>query len=285
MELFSEAKRQDCFWNQRSSRLFTTCLLAACLFAGAAHGHIFSLTDGNSSATVENDRIDAMSDWTVDGQKQLFMQSFWYRIGNSGGETPINGMPLFAANQPSANNASAVYQNSQLNIQVSYTLTGGAPGSGASTIHEQVTIKNISGASLNLAFFQFVDFDLNGSPGGDTAVLTGSVGAWTGAKQNKGTIRFAEVGVNPFANFGQVTAGDALINALKDGSPTTLNNLNGPVTGDAMIALEWTRLLASGASLTLIFDKSVSVPEPSAISLGLLGLIACGTRKCFRRRA
>ena len=58
---------------------------------------VYDLTDKNSTISVDLDGGAGMSSWTVEGTNQLAKQWFWYRVGTTGGETPIDNLTLAAS--------------------------------------------------------------------------------------------------------------------------------------------------------------------------------------------
>src|SRR5438128_30207 len=56
-----------------------------------------TLSDLNSSATIDPSLQSGMSNWTVNGTNQLFQQWFWYRTGSTGQEFSIETLPLVSS--------------------------------------------------------------------------------------------------------------------------------------------------------------------------------------------
>jgi hypothetical protein len=180
-----------------------------------------------------------------------------------------------------------LYANSQFSIQVNYQLLGGAPGSGGSDIGEQIKIKNLTSQPLQFHFFQYTDFDLDGSFAGDTVELGKNLmNQFNQALQSKGNIHFADTVISPGASHGQAGIGQTIFNSLIDNSPTTLNDFAGPITGDATWAFQWDPIIAPGGSFNISIDKNqifAPVPEPSTLSLIPMGLMAFGMARRNRR--
>jgi hypothetical protein len=238
-----------------------------------SYGQVVPLLSGNSTALVDTGSQAGMFNWSVDGVNQLAQQWFWYRIGATP-EHSIDTISAPAILTSTANQMTTTYANALLNVRVDYTLTGGAVGSGVSTLLESLTINNTSSTALDLHFFQYSDFDLGGSPGGDTVQLgTDTFGKFNEADQVKGSTIFNETDVTPGADQAEANFFPSTLNSLNDGVPTTLNNNAGPLgPGDVEWALEWDRLLNPGDSLIISKTKYIQVPEPATIALAGLGL-------------
>jgi hypothetical protein len=227
-----------------------------------------------------------MFNWLVDGTDHLSVQWFWYRIGGAGGESGINTISAPGIVTPNARTLELTYANALLSVRVDYLLTGGVAGSGLSQVNESVLVRNLSGAPLDLHFFQYSDFDLNGIAAGDTVALgTDILGKYNEAFQTKGGISFSETGVTPGANRGEAALFPVLLNSLTDGAPTTLSNFAGPAgPGDATWAFQWDVTLPADGSFTFSKVKNITaVPEPSAVALALLGVGFVGVLRRSRK--
>ncbi len=238
-----------------------------------------TLTNGNSSVTIGADTPHGMSDWTVDGQTQLYKQWFWYRKGMTKPENPIN-MLASSAVQTSPNVLNTFYSGSAFSIEITYSLLGGAFGSGSSAVGEQIKITNLTADPLDFHFFQYVDFDLGGDYLGDTVYLEQNLqGMFEKAYQTKGNAYFADEIVSPAANHGEVGLSQSILTKLNDSYATTLNDSVGPVTGDAVWGFQWDVLIDGHDSFYIDINKSVyvtPVPEPTGVALFSLGVILVG---------
>jgi len=47
------------------------------------------LTDQNTTVTIDPVNGAGVYSWLVNGVEQLFQQWFWYRVGSTGGESPL----------------------------------------------------------------------------------------------------------------------------------------------------------------------------------------------------
>jgi hypothetical protein len=250
----------------------------------APHASAASLTSGNSSVNIDPVTQLGMNSWLVDGQEQLYQQWFWYRIGNTA-EQPINliGAPVVAA---TGTQLSSTYTAPGFSISIVYDLLGGAWGSGQSTVNESIAIHNFSGSDLDFHFFQYSDYQLGGV-NLDTVQLSS---LFNEALVTSGAFSLGEVASTPAANRGEVAFANQTLLKLNDGAASTLDNTVGPVgPGDVTFAFEWDfTLAASGQGSSMIISKVKHlqvevIPEPTAMTLGLLGVGLLAGRRFFRK--
>lgn len=265
-------------------------LLLGVALVTPADATTFTLTDLNSSAQIHDASQSGMSSWTVNGVNQLAQQWFWFRVGSTGGQSSIETLPLLAA---AASDTNGNGQNDTLflsygsttglQIDVRYTLRGTA--SSGSDMQEQINITNNSTTStLDLHFFQYSNFDLNGTPAGDTVSL---INANT-IRQSKTAALISETVTTPAANHYEL--------GLTTDSPNTLfrlNNVNGLTLsdgattrgpGDATWAFQWDQSLAPGASLQISKDKNLAIPEPGTSALIITVVTAFAGLTFLRKR-
>lgn len=244
-----------------------------------ASAALLTLIDENSVVQIDPAAASGASLWQVDGVDQLNLQWFWFRVGNTA-EQAINTIPLalagtFDTDFDSVNNGLfARYVQPGPNgftIEVTYNLVGGAPGSGTSDLAEQIRIINTSGSALPLTFFQYCDLNLSGNALDDTVQLSNA----NTMTQSDLVLTVGETVVTPAPAFYEVGNAAALLAKLTDGSPTTLNNNGGPISGDVAWAFQWNFNLAPGSSVLISKDKQLLVvPEPATIGLLAMGLLA-----------
>lgn len=258
-------------------------LLAAVAFqTQPVSGQIITLQDQNSVAQVNVGSSAGMFNWHVDGVNQLAQQWFWYRVGSVGGELPINTLSAPVVVTPDARTLYTTYNNGAFSIEVDYTLTGGLAGSGVADIGESIRINNLTANPLNFHFFQYCDFDLAGTAGGDATLLKFGPGAFYVAGQNEGAIALEEQVNTPAASHGQAGFFPVVLNLLNDGVATTLNDNPAAGVGDTAYALQWDFLLGGNSSFLISKDKRISlqpIPEPATFALVSLGLMALSLRK------
>jgi hypothetical protein len=252
-----------------------------------ATASIFSLTDGNSSVSVDPGSDAGMYEWKVNGNNYLAKQWFWYRIGNSGEELPLNSLTVNSVVPHSANEATMSLTNGAgLTIAIDFLLQGGDPGTGQSGMNEQFRFINTTGSSQTIHFFQYSDFNFCDS---DTVKFTPP----NYVQQSGGTITFDESAPyytdelgNQFPKYHQAGVGSTILDLLNTGGPNNLDSTsNGPLTGDANWAFQWDVTVASGGTKTVTTSQNLSaVPEPASLTLLCLGGILGGGLLRWRKR-
>ena len=259
-----------------------------------SHAQIITLHHNNSTALIDTGSQAGMFHWDVQGQNQLHQKWFWYRIGNLGPEMSIDTISL-PANSTflGTRGLSTIYANANFNLEIDYTLTGGATVAVGQTaqadISESITINNTSGSPLDFHFFQYSDFDIGG-PGNDTVQLgTDANGKFNSADQSDPLAGLTEsVSVTaPSANHGETAAIPLTLNKLNNPAPDTLND--NPVAGPGNVtwALEWDLSIDPGGSVLISKDKHLTVqivPEPSALVLLPAALLASAFYRRARRK-
>jgi len=243
------------------------------------------LEDLNSQAEIDLTSDAGMFRWTVDGIENLRKQWFWYRIGDTGPELPLNalGTPLSKTSDgdldPGDERLISRYAGSGLTVTIDYVLTGGPVGSGVSDIAEMIVLENTGGDDIDLHFFQYVDFELGGTVddvaveilNGNTAVQT-DVGTW-----------LSETVVTWMPDYCEAGIGGSILAKLTDADADTLSDNAGPLgPGDLSWAFQWDVELEPGDTFIISKDKNL-VPEPAGLVVLGVGSLVLMLRR--RRRA
>jgi len=252
-------------------------VLVALIGPAAQHslGGLFTLTDENSSAHFNTGAPINNDSWIVDGLSQLQSQAFWFRIGDDP-EQSVHALPIALEGTTDANfdgNPDALFvryldPNNRFKIETRYTLDGGAAGSGVSDLGEQISITSTSASPLNFHFYQYADFNLRATPGGDTVNFINP----NAVRQTQGPLEVSETVLTPVASHREVAFFPTTLNALNDGSPTILSDTTGPLgPGNVTWANQWDFLLQPNSTFGISKDKRLAgageVPEPATVSL------------------
>lgn len=255
----------------RQAGLRRVVFLMAWAAWAVASTHAITLSDANSTAVFDPTTQAGQQNWVVDGVNQLKQQWFWYRIdGNP--EQSIDTISPPVVNQPGPDQFDSTYANNLIRIKTGYTLIGGAPGSGSSTLNEQVRITNLTGTAMPVSFFQYVDLDLGGTPADNSAFFDAP---------NFQTVHQTDIGstvsesvvtdLGATSTFQEVNFFPNTLAKLNNGVADNLNNNRGPLgPGDLTWAFQWDFLIPAGQTVLISKAKSL-VPEPSTMILLAIG--------------
>jgi MYXO-CTERM domain-containing protein len=254
------------------------------------------LTDGNSLVNINPNTQSGVYDWFVDGQDYLAQQWLWYRVGTASAEASVDTLNFLGVTPTGTKQAMLSYSGLGFNVQITYSLLGGTAGSGVSDLAEQIKIINTTAAPLDFHLFLYSDFDLAGNAANDTvtsvnwAPVPFSAPGYSSVTQVDG-LDLQQTTFGTFANRAEATTFPVTLNHLNDGAPSTLANAGasfGPVgPGDMTYAFQWDLTIAANSSKTIGVDKRldiVPIPEPSPLSLALLGLAGLGAITLMSRR-
>jgi hypothetical protein len=267
------------------SRLLTLALAMSALSSSAAN---VVLSDGTATATINpggGTGLLGMNEFGLSGQNQLNQQWFWYRVDGLTVNQTIDtiGAPVVTPfNGTRGVTTTYAGGGSPISIQVDYLLTG--VSTLKAVVSEDITVKNTSANTLTLHFFQYSNFNLAGTLGGDSGAINKNLftGLYSIADQIEGSIAFQETVLTPGADRAQIGMPPAALLGLL-GTTGDLNNsvaLVGP--GDLAYAFQWTVVLDQGEELVIGKQKYIQlsvVPEPSTMALVGLGMAAFALRR------
>jgi len=254
-------------------------LLLPCL----ANAQPVVLTDAGSSAAIDLVNGGGMNNWTVLGQNQLMQQWFWYRT-DGGVAQPINSIggltyQTYTGINGTVNEVDAIYQNTQLSIEIDYVLSGSGVGHGNADMTETITARNKSGGVLNLNFYEYSYFNLLQSGNNSINILGDAVNGFYKVIQTSGSTAIQEGIVSPYANGAEAANYNQTLNELNTQANLNLNNNTSAGPGNVTWAFQWSDAIGVGGQLDIFKDKNLSiamVPEPSTLAFIALGAGALG---------
>jgi hypothetical protein len=262
------------------TRILPVTILSAIMFlATPAAAVVLNVLDNNSSISLDTDSQDGLFSWNVDGVSQLSRQWFWLRTGGDLQEFSLDTLSL-SSSSASGNTIALEYSGSQFDINVEYTLLGGANGSGASQIEEDISLINTIGSPLAISLFSFSDLDLDG-----TSLDQLASGDVSGISQTDGLV-IANVRPSVAAQAFQIALFDDLVDSFNDAALTNLDNSGSPLgPGDLQFAFQHNFELPANGTVDLTQIKEVSVvPEPGTIGLFAIGVLLLLMQRRFQRK-
>ncbi len=237
------------------------------------------LTDGNSSIALNGQTVGS---WLVNGTNQLNLEEFFFRIGSSGGQSPITSPTMTHLLDTNGNglNDTVKYTygtTSGFQVGITYSLTGGQPGSGTSDVTESLKISNVGMISQTYHLFEYTNFNLDDSTTGQTVTITGGN---TATDVGDGVDAQTVVSPKPseFEASNTAASPDLLAHISSTTTPYTLKDVASAAAGDGEWAFEWDLTIGCGSTAVINIDKHLSalqvavVPEPVSGTLAMLGL-------------
>jgi hypothetical protein len=229
----------------------------------------------SSGAEIPQSRL------VVDGQSspanQLSQDWWWYRAGGAtrelnlaNGDGSVGGS--FGNNGAAYSYTLQTASTAVLGASLSYTLTG---GTNAAQVQQQLNITNSNPFPVTLAVFHYLDLDLGGSPGGDSATLI----AANRIRQTNGQT-FADF-FAPSANAYRVAQYPLVLNDLTDNVANGWTNTGLPFLGPGNVtaSFEWDLTIQPMSSVSVADDYAVTTPAPATGAL-----LAAGCALCLRHR-
>ena len=259
-------------------------------FVVQSEATVYTLTHKNSVATFDiGAGPDSWNAWKINGQDQLNNSWFYYRVGGSGPEYPIENLdatPVINqyANLPTFSRLDLTYANSDYSVRTLYTLTGQVGNK--ATMGETITVTNSSASTVVFHLFQYNDFDLFGSLVGQSVQYTTNTvnGQYSIATQTAGGAYIQEriTSASPVIGHLEAATFSATLTKLTDGDADDLNDSTSAGPGNVTFAYQWDVELAPGGTFQISKILEINVPEPSSLALVSLGGFILGWMK--RRR-
>lgn len=252
-------------------------LLCGLCVPSPAGAQVETLSQNNSSVTLNLSSSAGMEAWDVNGVNEVSQQSYWFRVGSSGPQMPlsqITSTPTFSISGLHNQILTALYTNSSYGVQVQYDLAGQSVGSGNSGLTELVTVYNYSSSSpLAFNLFLYSDFTLQGNSSAQNVQLGTSTNGVSSSIQTYGASSNVFTVSGPAASYFEAAPNNTqTLNELNSSSGYTLNGTTTAGPGGVTWAMEWNTSIAANSSFSESFvDNLQNVPEPSTAALAVLG--------------
>jgi hypothetical protein len=259
--------------------------------AGVARATSVTLEDGTNVVRIDPDSVAGLYAWEIAGTSHLAQQWFWYRIGDTGPEASIDTLERFATNQSSPDQVAFGFRDgASPTFQMQLVLNLTSSGNGG-ILHDAITIDNLTADPMDFHFFQYCDFDLGGTPGGDRVTMTGS--PINTARQTSALADLSEsvVTSSQLPSRAEAALFPTTLVKLTDGdadplASSTAGPMLGPVgPGDVTWAFQWDFAIPANGTVIISKIKRLDlVPEPTTLAGLALGVAGLG-RYLRRRRA
>lgn len=246
--------------------------------AAQASATIYTLTDTNTSATVDTSSNLGLKDWIVGGIDQVHRNTYAWRVGDSTIADAIQNLTELSSGMVGTRFLNVAYGGTGFRIDITYVLTGGAT---SFDIAEIVRVTNTGNAALPFRLFQYNDFDLMSTANDDTVTRINS----SQMEQTDGVVAMNVVsqGATPVpgrSQLGPLFFSSPLTNTAGYNLDTTAGNGLGQSSfGDVAYGFQWNFNLNPGQSFTISTDKVAAVPEPGTMAALGLGAIALLRRR------
>ena len=230
---------------------------------------LLTLQDGNSVVQIKPATQDGMFSWIVDGKQQIYQQWFWLRQGSNAPQLSFDSLGPPLGISLSSSNATINYFYPGLNVTLGFTLKGGATGSLASDLTENVSLQNLSNSPVTLHLFQYADFDLDGDWAGDTV----SFPATNKVVQQGKRLIMTETVAPPIPNYWEASVYAITLDKINSASPATLSDqiITEP-SGDMTFAFQWDTTLSANQTLQISLTNSLRMaPVLVALSIARAG--------------
>jgi hypothetical protein len=232
------------------------------LLAMPAAAAPLSVSDGTATITAD-DQHGGLYNYVMGGNDHLFEADYYFRVAGQTRENVLTGTTsayVTSVTATSPTEITVMGTATGFTFTVIYELVGGG------RMTSYLALQNTTAGPLSIALFGYYDFDVNGSPTGDSL-------SWNGFDmiQSQGSTVISVHPVTP-PDVRQGGNYPAIRNELRDTNVDNLTATGIPSGGggDRTFAFQWNLVIPTGGGTTFVY----TVPEPSSGVLAALGLIA-----------
>ena len=255
----------------------TLVLALLIISAVQSKAQIYDISAANASLQINLSSPNAgLSDWMLNGVNQLQQQWFYYSIG-SGPVESIDTISPWTTPTLTSSSLSETYSGSSLKVTAGFSL---GPGSGgASVLTDSLSLQNLSGITQTFYFYQYSDFILGGSSGGQNVQFTQTGPAYNMTQTATGgrlTGDLSALGGGGLATVEEIAGiNNGMQFGITNGNPTApqFNDTSLSASGSVDFAYEFSATLTPNSSIT-ISEFQTAVPEPASLPLISSGILA-----------
>ncbi len=278
--------------NTRNALGLSVMVLLPASFAAAGTIGSFSLTD-NGWTYAEENLIDGrtssfagFADMFFDKGPDHFYQNWWWYRGE--GDTREYALSNQTAGTSSGNTAQLTYLEPVAGVAdaVEFTLNYQLQGVSSTEAIIQIdwTATNMTGSALGLDFFPYVDADLNGFAGDDSAELIAfgpSLGHIRVTDDVVGQMNLIAENVEGMELVGwEIASFPVARNKLADPDIDDLANTGSPFgPGDFASAFQHHAVLDAFGTVSGTLTKHIIIPTPGTLVVLVMGLIPAVRRR------
>jgi hypothetical protein len=269
----------------RSQPPFLLSVVLAAALVPQSPGQVI-LTNNNSEAHIDPASSTGMSYWGIRPgpfdplYNLLYQQWFWYRVGSTGPEQPVNFISTPVLTEQTASTLRATYSDSlgRFKLSIKYALTGGAPGTGLADMIEEIGVTNISGSTLTFHLFQYSDFDM--FLGNDSLLLSKDGTSLRFSLADQSDIGASEIKAvpTPFANRGEAGVVPSTLARLNNASADDLLNTT-TASGNVAWAWQWVLNIGAGTQSVISVDGLLRLTSIASGGVVQWGASTVGARQ------
>ncbi len=252
-------------------------ILGLAAVSSGAMAQLVTLSNGGSTAsfnvgTSAGNGNFGLNNWRIaNGPNNVVQEVFAVTFPGAGVQT-LNELSAPVFSQPTADLLNVQYISGNVDFQVRYLLTGGAPNS--ADLAEVVTIFNRNNGAVSFKFWEYDYFSPGGATGGTGTLLNSSTIKHTNNGWN------VTVGATPIPDRWMIDTSGNVVNGIVAGN---LTNANSPFSNptDLAFAYQWNVTINPGETWQMSKNKLLqAVPEPST----MVALASLSALALFRRR-
>jgi hypothetical protein len=240
----------------RRHHLLLICLAAYRLVTPCqAKAQPITLMSGSLGATIDPASQLGLKSVGANGSGSIYggQQWYWYRIGNSNGQSSLNTISAPAVSFLSAYNCFIQYSNSSVAVEL-YCDFYASPN-GVCDVSQVLTISNVTSTAFDFHLFKFSHLS-SPQPSLETVLISQNVFSSSVGQSSAPYMVLESVQGSSVTSHAEANVFPQTLLALNSGSPLTLNDTLQAGPGDVTWALQWDFTIQPGSSVFLSCDTA-----------------------------